>query len=141
MVGVAERERGAHGYPFRDVVGDNETPGSVGPVDINGLISVAPGAVSGATATPSGPGQVIVSWVAPSDPGSAPVSHYKVSWVPPGSRKPLSGTTEQTTAYLSGLEEGTYQFTIVAINPARSGPPTMTATVTVSDTPPEPPSS
>ena len=134
-----DNANGRHGYPYTAPIGDNETPQWAAPLSLNGLISVAPGAPTAATATATGPGQVTVAWTAPADPGSAPLTGYRVSWIPPSYPKGRSGTTSQTTAYLSGLEEGTYQFTIVAINPARTSPPAVTGTVIVSDTP-NPPS-
>ena len=108
-------------------------------MNLDGRISVAPGIPLDVVAEWVGPGHATLRWTAP-DPGSAPISQYKVTWPLPGQTKHTQlATTASTELFLSGLEPGSYRFTVVAINPARTGPPATSNEVPVEDTEPPPP--
>ena len=134
-------EHGAHGqYGHPWPIGDDETPGQRPPVNLDGRISVAPGVPFDVVAEWVGPGHVTLRWTAP-DPGSAPISQYRITWALPGQTKHTQvATTTSTELFLSGLYPGVYRFTVVAINPARSGLPATSNEVEVSDSEPPPPS-
>ena len=88
----------------------------------------APGAPTAVTAEPRGT-TAAVSWQAPADPGSAPVTSYRVVATPGG------GTcfTTTTSCTVAGLEPGTaYTFTVTALNSVDWGTPSAaSAPVTV----------
>ena len=51
------------------------------------------------------------------DPGSAPISQYRITWARPGEIKHTQrATTTEPGAFLSGLYPGVYRFTVVASN-------------------------
>ena len=133
-------EWGAHGqYGHPWPIGDDETPGQRPPVNLDGMISVAPGVPLDVVAEWVGPGHVSLSWTAP-DPGSAPISQYRITWARPGEIKHTqTATTTEPGAFLSGLYPGVYRFTVVASNAARSGPAATSNEVVVEDTEPPPP--
>ena len=77
-----------------------------------------PGAPGSVTAVP-GVASATVSWTAPADPGSYPVSTYQVSATPGG----RSCMTSTLTCEVSGLTNGTtYTFTVKALNGAGWSP-------------------
>jgi len=74
--------------------------------------AIAPGAPGQVTANP-GDGSAVVTWDAPADQGSFPVTTYQVTSSPDG-RTCLTTTTECT---ITGLTNGTaYTFTVRALN-------------------------
>ncbi len=76
-----------------------------------------PGAPTSATAI-AGDTSAAVSWTAPADPGSYPISTYQVT-ATPGSRSCMTSTL---TCEVSGLTNGTtYTFTVKALNGAGWG--------------------
>lgn len=92
----------------------------------------SPGQVTGLTARASGPGQIALSWNAPSlGPYSTPIQYYTVS----GGPKPVTARTNSTT--VSGLANGhKYSFTVTATNDANStGPPSASVSATTWSTP------
>ena len=108
-------------------------------MNLDGTVSVAPGVPLDVVAEWAGPGHVSLTWTAP-DPGSAPISQYTISWVPPGKIKPVRATTTEPDAFCPGLEDGIYRFTVVASNAARSGPAATSNEVEVFDWEPPAPS-
>jgi len=98
-----------------------------------------PGAPTGVTAR-TGDGEATVSFSAPANPGSTPITTYTVRVSPGGT----TVTTPSTVAFVYGLVNGTqYTFTVSASNAAGEGPQsTPSAPVIPSTTqgrPPGPP--
>ena len=88
-----------------------------------------PAAPTGVTAQ-GAEGQATVSWTAPADPPGAPVLDYTVEWTGPTSG---STTATGTSKTVTGLSQGTYDFTVKARNAAGTGPasaPAASASVT-----------
>ena len=80
-----------------------------------------PSAPRDVTATP-GDGSAVVSWTPPSDPGSFPVTNYRVIAQPGGPSCLVTAPT--TTCTIEGLTNGRpYTFTVEALNGAGWGPP------------------
>lgn len=103
-----------------------------------------PGKVTGVTATP-GPGQVSLSWVAPSANGYA-ILDYRVEYkLTPGASWTLVDDTSTSTAFtVTGLtNDAQYQFRVRAHNALGSGDysDVATATPTASSSSPSPTSS
>lgn len=93
--------------------------------------ATAPGAPTGVTAT-AGNTTAAVTWTAPANPGTSPITAYKISATAAGATTPAASTTalsSATTANLTGLVNGTtYTVSVVASNGADG--PAGTATVT-----------
>lgn len=92
---------------------------------------VPPGAAVSVTAT-AGNAQAIITWGAPANPGSFPVTSYQVTASPGGA----SCLTSSTLCTVTGLANGTtYTFTVVALNGAGWGAPATSGPVTPSANP------
>ncbi|MEU7739234.1 fibronectin type III domain-containing protein [Nonomuraea sp. NPDC049158] len=79
----------------------------------------APIAPVGVTASTTADGSVKVTWNAPRDTGTAPITSYTVTASPGGAR----ATVTTTSAVLSGLDVATaYTFTVRAANQHGAGP-------------------
>ena len=80
--------------------------------------AVVPGAPTIGTATPSGTGEIEVSFTAPTFTGGAAITNYTVTSTPGG----LTGTGAGSPVRVSGLTVGqSYTFTVTATNSAGSG--------------------
>jgi hypothetical protein len=115
--------------------GANDLGGSGGDGGGDGV----PGAPSSVVAS-SGIAEATITWSAPADSGSSPITSYSVVASPGGK----SATTSSTTVTFSGLTNGTtYTFAVSAINAAGSGPAAVSNAVTPTATPmpPSPPTS
>ncbi len=78
-----------------------------------------PGVPTGVAAAP-GNMSAVVSWSAPADPGSSPITGYTATSSPGGKTCTSTGTLSCT---VSGLTNGTsYTFTVTAINAVGTGP-------------------
>jgi hypothetical protein len=115
---------GQLGYANTATIGDDETPGSAGPVEVRGRVSIAPDAVV-PTAALTGSGRVTVAWTAP-NPGSASPLDYRIT-----SRTLPAVVTSSTSAEFSNLRPGPYSFEVTAMNAVRTGPSAVTNTVFV----------
>jgi hypothetical protein len=92
-------------------------------------LAVVPGAPLDVTAQ-SGDAQVTVSWSAPADVGSSPISFYSVKSLPDDIVVNTSDG-QTTTATINGLRNGTsYTFTVTATNSAGTGPAAKSNPVT-----------
>ncbi len=109
---------------------DNSTSGATGtgftgcPGGISLTWTALPGAPSGVSGTP-GNGSVSVSWSAPSDPGTATITGYKVTATPVSSGTTVSQTfnSTATTESLTGLTNGSqYNVSVAAITSVGTGP-------------------
>ncbi|MGN8244395.1 fibronectin type III domain-containing protein [Cellulomonas soli] len=93
--------------------------------------AAAPGAPAVGTATP-GDGQVTVTWQTPADDGGSAITGYRVDHKATGSPSWTAGATlaaTSTTTTVTGLTNAqTYEFRVVAINDAGSGPASATTT-------------
>ncbi|HEY0470007.1 MAG TPA: fibronectin type III domain-containing protein [Kribbella sp.] len=91
----------------------------------------APGAPTAVTAQAAS-GSATVRWTAPADPGTSPITGYKVT-ATPGAGAPVEQTSgaSTSTAQLSGLTNGTsYAVTVAAVNVVGSGSPSAPVTIT-----------
>src|ERR1700694_3158075 len=87
----------------------------------------APQPPTGATAT-AGIGSASVSWTAPVDPGTSPISSYTVTSAPGG----VTATTRGTSTTISGLTPGvSYTFTVTATNATGPGMPSAPSNAVV----------
>ncbi len=79
----------------------------------------APGSPTGVTGT-AGDARVSVSWVAPADAGTSPITGYTATAAPGGATCTTTGATACT---VTGLTNGTsYTFTVTATNVVGTGP-------------------
>jgi fibronectin type 3 domain-containing protein len=111
-----------------------------------------PSAPTGLSATPISPTQVNLSWSAPSDTGSSPITGYRIDVKRgTGSFETLTSNTQNSTTKYShtNLTTGTaYAYKVYAITSAGTGPssaeasatPTSTSAPPQQATPPSPPS-
>jgi alpha-tubulin suppressor-like RCC1 family protein len=113
---------GQTGYANTDQIGDDEHPSTAGPVELGGLVSIAPSAPIPA-ATVTARDQITVSWKAP-NPGSAALVSYQVTG--PGVSPVV--TTNRSVVF-SKLPPGRYAFTVTATNVARTGPSGVTGVI------------
>jgi alpha-tubulin suppressor-like RCC1 family protein len=113
---------GQTGYGNTDQIGDDEHPSTAGPVELGGLVSIAPSAPMPA-ATVTARSQITVSWKAP-NPGSAALVSYLVTG--PGVSPVV---TSSRSVVFSNLPPGRYAFTVTATNVARTGPGGVTGLV------------
>ena len=91
-----------------------------------------PGPPTGATAT-AGAGSATVSWTAPADPGTSPITSYTVTSSPGG----ITASTAGTSTTVNGLTPGvSYTFTVTATNTAGTGPPSAPSNAVVPTTTP-----
>jgi hypothetical protein len=98
------------------------------------LPTFPPGAPASVTAI-AGHASAAVSWSAPADPGSYPVSTYQVT-ATPGGRACLTSTL---TCEIGGLTNGTaYTFTVRALNGAGWGTPSDPSNSVTPQAPPKP---
>ena len=107
---------GQLGYGNTDLIGDDEHPNTAGPVELGGLVSIAPSAPS-PLATVTGPNQVTVTWGTPL-PGSAALVSYEVI----GAGRAPVVTTANSAVFSKLASPGRYTFTVTATNVARTGP-------------------
>jgi hypothetical protein len=76
---------------------------------------VAPPGAPTAVAAQAGDTAVLVTWSAPADPGSGPVTGYRVTFT--DGTTPKTTTVSSTAAFVPGLTNGThYTFTVAAKN-------------------------
>ena len=92
------------------------TPAEIAAVLASSSAYSVPGPVRDLAGTP-GSAQVVLTWTAPLSDGGSPITSYMVSW-PSGSR-----TTSGLTVTVTGLADGSYTFTVVAMNSEGSGAP------------------
>jgi hypothetical protein len=92
-----------------------------------------------APATVPGNGQVVLTWAAPSDNGSASVTRYIVTPYLGGGAGPArtydAGTRQVVTALMNG---STYRFTVIAGNAAGNSPPSAMSRPVTAGTPTAP---
>jgi subtilisin-like proprotein convertase family protein len=82
----------------------------------------APSAPQGVSASQTGDRQVSVSWAAPTDPGSAPISGYHVSATNGGSSSSATVGPDARSAVLDLAPGSTYTVSVTAQYPAGDGP-------------------
>ena len=83
-----------------------------------------PGAPSGVTAS-GGTGQSTVSWSAPADPGTSPITGYTVTATPTGAGSTVTQTfnSTATSETLTGLVNGdSYNLSVAAVSSVGTGP-------------------
>ena len=108
---------GQLGYGNTDSIGDDEAPGSVGPVDVGE--ATVPGAPTD-VAVSGTDGGAEVSWAAPASDGGSPVMAYRVFRDGVQVHETADGTTLSFTD--SGLSNGTeYDYEVAAVNFAGEG--------------------
>ncbi len=98
----------------------------------NITVKAPPSAPQNLTAT-AGNKQVVLSWTAPSSPGSSPITDYIVEYSTDNSTWTVfnDGTSTNTTATVTGLTNGTlYYFRVAAVNTVGTGKESNTATAT-----------
>jgi fibronectin type 3 domain-containing protein len=93
--------------------------------------ATTPDAPTNLTATP-GPGQVVLSWTAPSSSGGSPVTGYKIyQGTTSGGESLVATIGNVTTTTRTGLTNGTtYYFKVAAINAAGDGSQSLEASAT-----------
>lgn len=95
----------------------------------------SPAVPTGLAAT-AGNGTALVTWIAPTDVGSAAITGYSVQASAGGPTVTVTGYPAPTTATVSSLVNGSsYYFTVAAINSAGTGPAAQTASITPMDSP------
>ena len=98
----------------------------------NITVKAPPSAPQNLTAT-AGNKQVVLSWTAPSSPGSSPITDYIVEYSTDNSTWTVfnDGTSTSTTATVTGLTNGTlYYFRVAAVNTVGTGKYSNTASAT-----------
>ncbi|GAA2743097.1 hypothetical protein GCM10009868_15550 [Terrabacter aerolatus] len=87
-------------------------------------VAAAPSVPLHATAVLTGPGQVKVTWTAPSSAGSSPITGYSVTYSTGQSGGGQGVSSTARTAVFNGLQTGstTYTFSVWATNAAGDGP-------------------
>jgi alpha-tubulin suppressor-like RCC1 family protein len=110
-------------------------PWSTVPLAVAGLGGhSAPGAPTGATATP-GNAAATVSWTAPASNGGSTITGYTVTSSPDG--KTCAWTTGPLSCTVTGLTNGTpYTFTVTATNSTGTGAPSAVSNSVTPDVPP-----
>lgn len=101
------------------------------------ILAVAPGAPEDVAAVQGTPGDITVTWTAPTDPGTSAVDHYDVTLDADPSTLVTVPADEALTAGFQDLAPGTYNAQVTATNvdgltgdPAVSGPITVAAVAT-----------
>ena len=98
----------------------------------NITVKAPPSAPQNLTAT-AGNKQVVLSWTAPSSPGSSPITDYIVEYSTDNSTWTVfnDGVSTNTTATVTGLTNGTlYYFRVAAVNTVGTGKYSNTASAT-----------
>jgi hypothetical protein len=111
------------GGPISVHVGDNDATSTTTRIGVDAmafrLVSAAPGAPTGVTAT-AGNAQAVVSWTAPTSNGGSAITGYTVTAAPGGRTATVSGATATT---VTGLTNGTaYTFTVKTANALGTSP-------------------
>lgn len=98
-----------------------------------------PSAPLGVTATQTGPGEITVTWDAPADEGSSPVTGYEVSYsnAESGSGAGLLGTARSTV--FTGVADGDYLVSVTSMNGTGPSEPASVEVVVATATAPPPP--
>ncbi len=96
------------------------------------ILTQAPGAPTGVTATASGTGAIDVGWTAPAADGGATITEYTATATPGGA----TCSSATTTCTIPGLDAGTaYSVTVRATNGMGTGTASTTATATTDAAP------
>lgn len=100
-----------------------DSSSSVASATVNVVEATVPGAPA-ITSVAAAEGEIAVSWTAPADPGSSPITEYVVTpYVGATPATPVTVAASETSATLTGLDNGTtYTVRVAATNDAGTGP-------------------
>ncbi|MYE06925.1 MAG: fibronectin type III domain-containing protein, partial [Chloroflexi bacterium] len=101
-------------------------------IKVRGYAGHAPGAPTGLSPTATGPDRVDLSWIAPSDIGTAAITGYRIEVSTDGSEWTDLVASQTATSYSHmGLSvNSTRHYRVTAVNAIGAGPPSDTVTAT-----------
>jgi hypothetical protein len=99
------------------------------------LVGSVPGAPTGVTAVAKAGGAFDVTWTAPTDSGSSPITGYSIESMPAGLSTMTTDTSFSTPMLALGTE---YTLSVRAVNAVGSGPPAASNAVVAADIPAAP---